>query len=160
MDTKSKAYRAAVGGIIAAAYVVLTLITSSIGLASGPVQVRLSEALCILPVFSSAAIPGLFVGCLLANLMTGCMALDVILGGMATLIGAVGTYLLRKNRYLACVPPILANMAIIPPILMYVYHISHAYLYLVMTIGIGEAISAGVLGQILYSVLNKRRGLF
>lgn len=88
------------GAMIAALYVVLTFIANLAGLASGVIQVRLSEALTILPVFTAAAVPGLAVGCVLANLLTGCAIWDVVFGSLATLIGAVGTRLLHKKvRY-------------------------------------------------------------
>ena len=92
--------RVAFGGVIAALYVVLTMVAAAFSLASGAIQVRLSEALTILPVFTSAAIPGLTVGCVLANLITGCALWDVVFGSLATLIGAVGTYLLKKKPLL------------------------------------------------------------
>ena len=87
--------------LIAAIYVVLTYFISAFNLASGAIQVRISEALTSLPVFTPAAIPGLFIGCLLSNLLTGCMPLDVVFGSLATLIGACGTYALRKHKWLA-----------------------------------------------------------
>ena len=87
----------AFGGVIAALYVVLTLIANAFGLASGAIQVRISEALTILPVFTTSAIPGLTVGCVLANLITGCAPWDVVFGSLATFLGAVGTWLLRKK---------------------------------------------------------------
>ena len=58
-------------------YVVLTLLANALGLANYAIQVRFSEALTILPFFTPAAIPGLFVGCILSNLLTGCMPLDL-----------------------------------------------------------------------------------
>ena len=90
------------GAAIAAIYVVLTMVFLPISF--GPIQFRISELLCVLPYFTPAAIPGLFIGCLLANFLGGAAALDVIFGSIATLIGAVGSYLLRKNRYLVSVP--------------------------------------------------------
>ena len=98
------------GAVIAALYVVLTMLANALGLANYAIQVRFSEALTILPVFTPAAIPGLFLGCIISNTMTGCMLLDIIFGSLATLIGAFGTYLLRdKNKWLAPLPPIIAN---------------------------------------------------
>lgn len=94
------------GAVIAAIYVVLTYIVSLLGLTNGVIQVRLSEALTILPVFTPAAIPGLVVGCVISNILTGAVIWDVIFGSLATLIGAVGTYLLRKHhRILYPLPP-------------------------------------------------------
>ena len=106
------------GGMIAAIYVVLTVLAAQFNLASGAIQVRFSEALTILPVFTVAAVPGLAIGCVLANLLTGCAVWDVVFGSVATLIGAIGTRLLKNKPLLAWIPPVLSNMAIIPIILM------------------------------------------
>ena len=86
------------GAAIGALYVVLTLIANMVGLSSGLIQIRFSEALTVLPYFTPAAVPGLFVGCLVANLITGAQPLDVILGAVATLIGAYGTYVISGRR--------------------------------------------------------------
>ncbi|MBR5930443.1 MAG: QueT transporter family protein [Lachnospiraceae bacterium] len=150
----------AIGGLIAALYVVFTLIASALGLSSGVIQVRFSEALCILPVFTPAAIPGLFVGCIIANLLSGAIVWDVVFGSIATLIGAIGTYLLRKNRWLAAIPPILSNMIIVPFILYFAYKVGGGIWILFLTVGAGEVISAGILGELLYSALNKHRKIF
>lgn len=138
---------------IAAVYVVLTFVANAFGLASGVIQVRLSEALCILPFFTPAAIPGLFVGCILANLITGCCLLDIVFGSLATLIGASLGYLLRKYKYLIPVPTILANAFIVPFVLIYGYGEPLPYWYLFATVGAGEVISAGALGIILLTAL-------
>ena len=145
------------GGVTAALYVVLTFVSSAFGLSSGVIQLRLSEALCILPCVSPAAIPGLAIGCLLANLLTGAVALDVVFGSIATLLGAVGTYLLRNHRFLACLPPIVSNMIIIPIILTTAYQMNFgsSFLYIVLSVGIGEFISCGVLGQLVLSAMKK-----
>ena len=148
----------AVAGLIAALYVLLTYLVNLFGLASGVIQVRLSEALTILPVFTGAAVPGLFIGCLLANILTGCALWDIVFGSLATLAGAIGTYYVgRKIPALGPVFPIVANCIVVPPVLMYVYGAEDAYWFLVMTVGIGEIISCGVLGWLLYQVLKKRK---
>ena len=157
---KFSAKRLAIGGVTAALYVVLTLVTSLFGLSSGFIQFRLSEALCILPCFTPAAIPGLFIGCLLANLLSGAAIWDIILGSIATLLGAIGTYFLRKRRFLASMPPIVANTIIVPLVLVLVYHVEMAYILIVLSIGISEIISAGVLGQLLYIPLSRKHKLF
>ena len=143
--------------IIAALYVVLTMASNAVGLASGVIQVRVSEALCILPCFFPAAIPGLFIGCLLSNTLAGSVVWDIVFGSIATLIGAVGTRVLKKHRYLASLPPILSNMIIVPFVLRYAYHIDGAIWYFMLTVGAGEFISCGILGQILYTALVKRK---
>ena len=151
----SEARMVAFGGITAALYVVLTMVANALGLASGAIQVRFSEALTILPVFNTAAIPGLTVGCVLANLITGCAPWDVVFGSLATLIGAVGTRLLRKNPWIAWIPPVISNMAIVPIVLQKVYGVPDAWWYLVLTVGAGEVISCGVLGLLLYKAASK-----
>lgn len=144
------------GGAIAALYVALTFLAAQLGLSSGVIQLRLSEALCILPIFTPAAIPGLAIGCLLANAMTGGVVLDVILGSIATLIGAIGTRALRSRPLLAVIPPVLANAFIVPFVLRYGYGMPDAVWYMVITVGAGEILSAGVLGMILYRSIKKR----
>lgn len=161
--------------VIAAIYVVLTYFISAFNLASGAIQVRISEALCVLPFFTPAAIPGLFLGCLLSNLLTGCIIWDVIFGSLATLLGALGTWFLsgtaRRERsaashgesvasygrykWLAPLPPIAANTLIVPFVLYYAYQIPGSVPYFMLTVGIGEIISCGVLGLILLNVLNR-----
>lgn len=96
--------------VIAAIYVVLVVIFNYISF--GPVQFRIAEALTILPYFTPAAIPGLFVGCIIANILGGAIVWDVVFGSIATLIGAIGTYLLRKHKWLAPVPPIVATQSL------------------------------------------------
>ena len=142
------------GGLIAALYVVLTILAAQFNLACGAIQVRFSEALTIMPVFTVAAVPGLAVGCVLANLLTGCAAWDVVFGSLATLIGAVGTRLLKDKPLLAWIPPVLSNMAIIPIILIKVYAVPDAWWFLVLTIGAGEIISCGLLGLLLWRSLK------
>lgn len=151
------ALRLTQAAMIAAIYVVLTYFINAFGLASGAIQVRISEALTILPVFTPAAIPGLFVGCLLSNILTGCMALDVIFGSLATLLGALGTYMLRKTRFVFTLPPVIANAIIVPIVLRNVYGVGDAFWYLVLTVGAGEVISVCILGFILKKVLWKHR---
>ena len=143
--------------MIAALYVVLTVFINAFNLASGAIQVRISEALTVLPYFTPAAIPGLFIGCLISNIVTGCLPWDVVFGSLATLIGALGTYALRKYKFLAPVPPILANALIVPIILIKVYAVPDAYWFLLLTVGAGEVISCGILGMILLLSLNKYR---
>ena len=143
--------------MIAAIYVVLTIFISAFNLASGAIQIRISEALTILPAFTPAAIPGLFLGCLISNLITGAMLPDIIFGSLATLLGAIGSYLLRKWKWAVPVPPILSNTLIIPFVLAYAYHIPGGVPYFMLTVGIGEILSCGVLGMILYGTLAKYR---
>ncbi len=139
--------------LIAALYVLLTLLGAP--LASGVIQIRFAEALAVLPYFTAAAIPGLFAGCLLANLVTGCALWDIAFGSLATLIGAVLARALRRFRYLAPLPNILSNTMIVPLVLRHVYGAREALPFLFVTVGLGELISAGILGMILLSVLER-----
>ena len=148
------------GAIIAALYVVLTMIANAMGLANYAIQIRFSEALCILPFFTVAAIPGLTVGCLISNLLTGAMVWDVLFGSLATLIGAIGTYLLRKNKVFMMFPPVVANMVIVPFVLRYGYGITWMFHdvewsipYFAVTVGIGEIISVCGIGGVLLKAL-------
>ena len=141
--------------MIAALYVVLTLIANMFGLANHAIQVRFSESLTILPYFTSAAIPGLFAGCLISNILTGALPLDVIFGSIATLLGALGTYFLRKYKWLAPIPPMIANTVIVPLVLTYVYQFEGSLPYFALTVGIGEVISCQILGMGLLFALEK-----
>ena len=144
------------GGIIAALYVVLTYVSYTMNLSGQlAVQLRLSEALTVLPYFTAAAIPGLTIGCVLANLLTGSVIWDVIFGSLATLIGAVGTFLLRKYRFIAPIPPILSNTIIIPFILTYAYQLPDGIPLLMLSVFLGELVSCGVLGSLLQWFLIK-----
>ncbi len=146
------------GAIIAALYVILTYLANLLGIASGVIQVRFSEALTILPYFTVAAIPGLTIGCLLANILTGAVIWDVVFGTLATLLGSVFTYLFRnKNEFLAPVPPISANTLIVPFVLKLAYGVPDGYPFLFMTIFAGELISCGILGMILLFALRSRK---
>lgn len=140
-------------GLIAALYTVLTVFVGAFGLASGAVQFRLSEALCVLPFFTPAAIPGLTVGCLLSNLLTGCIWQDVIFGTLATLLGALGAYGLRHVPWLVPLPTVAANTVIVPFVLAYAYRFEGGLPYFMLTVGLGEVLSAYVCGMvILYAV--------
>ena len=145
------------GAMIAAVYVVLTVFINAFGLANGAIQIRISEALCILPIFTPAAIPGLFVGCVLSNIITGCAIYDIVFGSLATLLGAIGTYYLRKTNFLFTLPPVISNGVIIPLVLRFAYGIPDAYWFLVVTVCAGEVISVCILGMILKAALWKER---
>ena len=143
------------GGIIAALYLALTLLANALGLANYAVQVRFSESLTILPYFTPAAVPGLFVGCLLSHILTGCALPDIIFGSLATLSGAVSTYMLRnKSKWLAPLPAIVSNAIIVPFVLLYAYGIEPLWFSFV-TVTLGELISCGVLGMLLLNALKK-----
>ena len=146
--------------VIAALYVALTHLSNLAGLANGAIQLRLSEALTILPFFMPSAVVGVPLGCLIANITTGCVIWDVIFGTFASLLGAVFTYFIGKHRmkyseYLAPVPPILANTLIIPFVLRFADGVPDALWYRCITLFIGEFLSCGVLGVLFYKLLKK-----
>ena len=143
------------GAVIAAIYVVLVFVFDYWSF--GPIQFRVAEALTILPVFTPAAVPGLFIGCLIANITGGAVIWDIVFGSLATLIGAVGTYMLRKHPWAAPLPPILANTVIVPFVLKYEYGTEGMLWYFMLTVGLGEVIVCGVLGSLLRVALKKYR---
>lgn len=142
--------------LIAAIYVVLCLVFAPISY--GDIQVRIAEALVVLPCFTPAAIPGLFVGCFLSNMLGGSILADMVFGSLATLLGAIGTYYLRHYRILALIPPIISNVIIIPYVLCYGYGINLPIPFMMLTVGIGEVLAVGVLGNLLMKVLTKYKG--
>ncbi len=151
------------GAMIAALYAVLTYISTAFGLSSGIIQFRISEMLCILPVFMPEAVLALGIGCLISNIISGCALWDIILGTLATVLGALGARLLKvlpaKLMWLATLPTVLANSFIIPLVLIYFYGAGDAYFYLVMTVGIGETVCAGIGGAVLYYSIKKSKVL-
>ncbi|MBQ8720184.1 MAG: QueT transporter family protein [Clostridia bacterium] len=157
MKTQSSTLRLTRGAIIAALYAVLSYLTQSFQIAF--FQFRLPEALCILPMLLPEAIPGLFIGCLVSNIISGCNPWDTVFGSIATLIGALGAYLLRKApkklAWLATVPTILANATIIPFVIIYAYGANDGYWFLFGTVAVGEIVTAGILGTLLYYGLQR-----
>ncbi len=151
--------------IIAALYIVFTIMANALGLSNFAIQIRFSEALCVLPYFTVAAIPGLAIGCLLANVLTGALVWDIIFGSMATLLGAIGSYILRKHKFLMTLPPVIANTVVIPLILRYGYGFhwfyegtDYALPYFAFTVGVGEVLSVCLLGSWLLRALLPYRG--
>ena len=148
---RSKSLELTQGAIIAALYVVLTLVFAPISF--GEMQLRVAEALTILPLFTTAAIPGLFVGCVIANMLGGAIIWDVIFGSIATLMGAVFSYMLRKNRWLVPIPAILSNTVIVPFVLKYGYGVELPIPLIMLYILIGEIGGCYILGELLATVL-------
>ena len=147
------------GALIAALYVGLTYVSSLLGLASGVIQVRLSEALIALVLIMPEAVVGITLGCFLANIITGAVLWDVLFGTLATLIGALLGRLMRKLPeklvWLATLPTVISNAIIIPFVLIYAYGAPDAYYYIMLTVGAGELISATLFGTALYYSLKK-----
>ncbi|HHX13870.1 MAG TPA: QueT transporter family protein [Clostridiales bacterium] len=144
--------------VIAATYAALTIFLMPFSY--GVMQVRISEALTILPVLTPAAIPGLLVGCLLANLLSPYGFFDILLGSLATLLAALGTYRLRRRPNLAPLPPIISNGLIIGVMLHYIYGVPLSLPLCIMWVGLGEALACYGLGWPLLRYLSKRKDLF
>lgn len=160
MKKKNNVTSLVTAAMIAALYVVLSFAVKAFGLDSGAIQLRISEALTILPYFTVSAIPGLTIGCLLFNLLSGAAILDIIFGSIASLLGGIGSYLIAKPakkikwlKFLIPAPPVLANAFIVPWVLKTAYGLQDAYWYLVLTVGIGELISCGIFGMVLLHAL-------
>ena len=146
--------------MIAALYVILTYLAAALGLSSGVIQVRFSEALTILPYFTPAAIPGVFIGCLVSNFLTGACLMDVVFGSLTTLVAAIISYKIRKFKYAVCIPPIVGNTLIIPLVLRYGYGMTDDSIpFMMLTVGAGEVISCGILGCLLLAALYKYKNV-
>lgn len=141
--------------MIAALYAALTLVTGQFSVSV--FQLRLSEALTVLPVFTPAAVPGLAVGCLTANLLSSCAPLDTVIGALSTLAAAVLTRCLRKRPLCAVLPPAFVNAAVLPLIFLYVYHFDGTYGFFFFSVLVSEALTAGLLGYALFRTLDRYR---
>ena len=144
--------------LIAAVYVALVLLFKPISF--GAIQFRIAEARCVLTFFSLSAVPGLAIGCLLGNFFSGAAMPDVIFGTFATLLAAILSYKLRTvSKWLVCLPPILANAIIVPFVLQYAYGVTDGYFFLFATVGLGEILAVGVLGNVLLLALEGKKEL-
>jgi uncharacterized membrane protein len=139
--------------LIGALYFALTVAIPA--LSFGPLQFRLSEVLVLLAVIFPEAIPGLTVGCVLSNFFFSPYGIyDMVFGGIATLLGAVGTYLLRKNLFLAAIPPIIFN-AFLVPIIWVLDGSDTVYIISALEVMAGEVLTVGVVGIPLTYALKK-----
>ncbi len=149
--------------IIAAIYCAITLavLLTPLGqFAFGPIQVRVSEALTVLPAVFPSAIPGLFVGCLISNLVGATVGfaagwMDVVFGSLATLLSAWLSYKLRKHTYLVPLPPVVINAVVVGLMLHYVFELP--LLATMLTVGAGQAIACYGLGLPLLFAIKRRR---
>ena len=155
MKKKDKVRYITQAAMIAAIYVVLVFVFNYWSF--GVVQFRIAEALTVLPYFTSAAIPGLFAGCILANVTGGAVLEDIVFGSMATLIGAIGSRLLKRWKWAVPIPPILANTVIVPFVLKFGYGAPEGIPYMMATVGLGEIIVCYCCGMILLFALNRYR---
>jgi uncharacterized membrane protein len=114
-----------------------------------------------LPAFLPEAVPGLYIGCLIANLLTTGNIYDILLGSLATLIGAIGARMLRKaHPLLITLPTVIANALIVPLVIILSAGGEETFAsfpYFALTVGIGEFLSAGLLGFIAYRVIEKNK---
>lgn len=140
------------GALIAALYTALTLLLAPISY--GALQVRVSEAFTLLPLLFPEAVPALAVGCLLSNILGGCMLPDILFGTLATLLGAIGTYCLRKNKWLAALPPVVLNGVIVGAVVHYCYTPEMALPLCMLCVAAGEAIAVYVCGMILLKAME------
>lgn len=166
---RSKSRFIAEGAVIAALYIILTIATSAFGFSSGVIQFRLSEVLLVLPCFSGAAIPGLFIGCLISNLISGAVIFDIIFGSLATLLGAIGTRLvwraLKKSPFIlrhavSSAPAVLSNVIIVPLVLVFAYNVQTAYPLILLSVFISEFLAVTVLGFFVSKAVSKHPEIF
>lgn len=155
---KNKVKELIKAAFVAAVYAVLTLVLAPISY--GPIQFRLSEVLTVLPVFAGYAVPGLTVGCIVANLLGGFGLYDIVFGALATFLGALGTRALRRKPLLAVLPPVISNALIVGSMLYFVVPDSPALLINIFSVGISELIICMGLGLPLVWFLRKYPKLF
>jgi len=144
--------------VIAAVYAAVTVLLAPFSY--GPIQVRVSEALTILPYFTPAAIPGLFVGCLAANLISPMGTVDLILGSLASLIAAWLSYKLRKKQILVPAPPVIVNGVVIGAMIYYVYGVPAPIIICMAWVAAGQVAACYILGYPLLCYLKKHKRIF
>jgi len=145
------------GAIIAAAYAALCLAAAPISY--GPVQFRIAEALCVLPYFTPVAIPGLFVGCVLANIIGGFGLYDIIFGSLATLLAAFCSYKLRKYKWLVPLPAVIVNAVVVGLMLSLIFAQGSVF-YCIAYVGLGQAVTCYLLGMPLLMILENYKKIF
>lgn len=146
-DTRKLAF----AGMIAALYAVVTLLLRPISY--GEMQVRVSEALTLLPILTPAAVPGLFVGCLIANVLGSATIWDMVFGSLATLIAALITRRLRHKPALAALAPVVMNGLVVGLVLHFTLNLP--LLATMLWVALGEAVACYALGLPLLWALKK-----
>lgn len=146
------------GSVIASIYVVLTFLFAPISY--GVMQVRISEALTILPYFTPVAIPGLFIGCLVANILGPYGVIDMIFGSFATLLSAFLSYRLRSRPLLVPLPPVIINGVVIGGLLHFGYGVPVSLIGCILWVSLGQAISCYGLGYPLLNILRRYEKIF
>lgn len=139
--------------VIAAVYV--ALMVSFAPLTSGLFQLRFSEALTVLAALTPAAIPGLFIGCLLGNLLTGALLPDIIFGSLTTLAAAYISYKLRNRKWLVPMPPVLLNAVVVGIMLVYVYAVPVTIFAAMAWVAAGQIAACYILGYPLLTILSR-----
>ncbi|HOK43314.1 MAG TPA: QueT transporter family protein [Thermoclostridium caenicola] len=141
--------------LIAAVYAAMTLLIKP--LAYGPIQFRISEVLTVLPAVLPSAIPGVFIGCILANFIGGFGMVDIVFGSLATLLAGIFTWLLRKRRILLPLPPVVFNGLIVGTYVYLLYDKTYPLPLTMLFIAISEAIICYGLGLPMLSFIKKNR---
>ena len=149
--------------IVGALYAALTLLSSAFGIAYGPVQFRLSEALCVLPFFFPETAWGLFAGCWVANLISPYGPLDMVVGSLATLLAARWTAKCRR-KWMAPLPPVICNGVLVGAVLAWQQSGSWetfwpAFTLNAFSVAAGEAVVCFVLGLLLLGAVEKNGAL-
>jgi uncharacterized membrane protein len=146
------------GAIIAAVYALLTLFIAPFS--SGLIQCRVSEAMSVLPYFTFSAVPGLFIGCVIANLLVGATVYDVVFGSLATLLAAYITYWMRNrvSKYLAPLPSVVVNALVVGWLLTSIYGFDVSFWVAAGYVAIGQSIACFALGIPLMKLLERFRG--
>ena len=152
-----------VAAIVGALYAALTLLSSVFGIAYGPVQFRLSEALCVLPFLFPETAWGLFAGCWVANLISPYGPLDMVVGSLATLIAALWTAKCRR-KWLAPLPPVICNGMLVGAVIAWQQSGSlatflPAFVFNGATVALGEAVVCFGLGLLLLRTVEKSGAL-
>ncbi|MEG2056154.1 MAG: QueT transporter family protein [Clostridia bacterium] len=148
------------GAAIAALYIVLTLLSFALNLSSGLIQLRLSEALCVLPFFSPVAVFGLFIGCFFANILTGAVFLDIVFGSIATLVAAILALWfknLKFSRWLIPLPSVVVNALIVGSLLVYAYGVTVPLYAAVLYVAAGQILACYGIGMPLFYALEKSK---
>lgn len=158
MKMSNTTKKIAIGAVIAAVYAAVTVAVAP--LSYGMMQLRISEALTILPAFTPLAIPGLFIGCIISNLLSPVGIIDIVLGSLASLIAAYGSYKLRDNRWLVPLPPVICNALIVGPMLYYFYGVPASLLACILWVAAGEAVVCYGIGMPLMKLFEKHKDIF
>ncbi len=139
--------------IIAALYAALTLLLSPMSF--GLMQIRISEALTLLPILLPEAVPALAVGCLIANFLGGATVLDIVFGSLATLLAALMTRRLRTHLLPAMLMPVLFNGVIVGAVVHFAYSPGVPLVLCMLSVAAGEAVSCCALGLVLLRALER-----